>query len=69
LKVFALKFLETPSDDGKIKHEQWTWTPQNSEAINIYASGSSTSSRQSTYAAEKDDRSDSDRPNEGMYIA
>lgn len=25
--------------------------------------------RQSTYAAKKDDRSDSDRPNEGMFIA
>lgn len=69
MKVFATKFLEQPSKDEKINSESWSWSPQNSKAVDIYASGSATSSRQSTYAAEKDDRSDSDRPNEGMHIA
>lgn len=69
MKVFATKFLEAPSTDEKIDASNWSWEPTNKEAIDIYASGNATSSRQSTYAAEKDDRSDSDRPNEGLYIA
>lgn len=63
MKVFASNFLESPVDDTNQK--EWKWTPNNKDAIEIYATGKSTSSRQSTYAAEKDDRSDSDRPNEG----
>lgn len=69
MKVFASKYLEKPTNDEAILATDWKWIPSNSKAINIYASGNSTSSRQSTYAAERDDRSDTDRPNEGMYIA
>jgi len=68
MKVFAVKFLEVPSND-EIGESQWKWEPANPDAQKIYASGASTSTSQSTYAAEKDDRSDSDRPNEGMLIA
>ena len=68
MKVFATQFLEVPSN-GKISDDEWKWTPDNPEAKQIYASGASTNTNQSTYAAEKDDRSDSDRPNEGMLVA
>ncbi|EID0698774.1 hypothetical protein [Vibrio parahaemolyticus] len=68
MKVFATQFLEAPSSD-RIKEDSWTWTPENPDAKDIYGSGASTSSNQSTYAAEKDNRADSDRPNEGMRIA
>lgn len=68
MKVFARQFLETPSNDT-IDESQWKWAPSNPNAKKIYASGASTSTQQSTYAAERDDRSDSDRPNEGMLIA
>ena len=43
----------------------WKWEPKNPDLKHIYASGSKTATRQSTYAAEKDNESDSDRPNEG----
>lgn len=68
MKVFATKFLEAPSND-EISQDVWNWTPANPDAQKIYGSGASTSTAQSTYAAEKDDRSDSDRPNEGMLVA
>ena len=68
MNVFAAKFLETPSNDV-IETDDWIWEPANPDAKKIYASGASTNTNQSTYAAEKDDRSDSDRPNEGMLIA
>ena len=69
MKVFASKYLETMSSDNVSQDSQWSWTPADKDALRIYATGASTSSRQSTYAAEKDDRSDSDRPNEGMFVA
>lgn len=68
MKVFAMKFLEAPSND-EIVQGKWSWIPENPDAQKIYGSGASTSTQQSTYAAEKDDRSDSDRPNEGMLVA
>ena len=68
MQVFAVKFLETPSND-EVAQSTWTWTPSNPDVQKIYASGASTSTRSSTYAAETDDRSDSDRPNEGMLVA
>lgn len=68
MKVFATKFLE-PMSNNTVSDEKWTWTPEGENAQQVYASGASTSSRESTYAAEKDNRSDSDRPNEGMYVA
>ncbi len=69
MKVFASKYLEAMSSDSVPQDTQWTWTPADTDALHIYACGASTSTRQSTYAAEKDDRSDSDRPNEGMFVA
>jgi hypothetical protein len=66
-KVFASRYLEVPSKDNIIQ-QNWTWTPANSEIKELYASGASTTTQQSTYAAEKDDRGDSDRPNEGLLI-
>lgn len=69
MKVFATRYLEAPSKENKISLEDWKWEPVNKGAYDIYASGNSTSSNTSTYAAEKDNRSDSDRPNEGLYIA
>lgn len=68
MKVFATKFLERPSESN-LKDVAWVWSPTNKQAQKIYASGASTNTRQSTYAEEKDDRSDSDRPNEGMLAA
>ena len=67
MKVFATRFLEAPSSD-EVAQGEWSWTPVNSGAEKIYGSGASTSTAQSTYAAEKDNRSDSDRPNEGMLV-
>lgn len=69
MKVFASRYLEPMSSDSISKDEEWNWVPAGENAIEIYGSGASTSTNQSTYAAEKDNRSDSDRPNEGMYVA
>jgi hypothetical protein len=69
MKVFASRFLESPSNDTLNKDEKWTWEPHSEEVCEIYASGAATSTQASTYAAEKDNRSDSDRPNEGMLVA
>lgn len=69
MKVFASSYLEKFSSDVIGKDQKWSWTPDGEGAIGIYASGANTSSNQSTYAAEKDSRSDSDRPNEGMFVA
>ena len=69
MKVFATSYLEPMSSDSISKGEQWTWTPAGENAMQVYASGAPTSTQQSTYAAEKDNRSDSDRPNEGLYVA
>ena len=69
MKVFVTSYLESFSNNQVDRDEKWNWTPANSDVKKIYASGANTSTQQSTYAAEKDDRSDSDRPNEGMYVA
>lgn len=66
-KVFAIQFLESMDYIDK-KSAVWTWTPANSKAYDIYASGAPTSTNQSTYADGRDSRSDTDRPNEGMAI-
>lgn len=68
MKVFAVNFLEAPSND-EIVEAVWTWNPANPETKKIYASGASTGTKESTYVAETDNRSDSDRPNEGMLAA
>jgi len=69
MKVFASRYLEAMSSDKIISSEKWNWNPSNQDVKNIYACGAPTSTGQSTYAAEKDNRGDSDRPNEGMFIA
>jgi len=69
MKVFASRFLETMSQKEVIQKEEWTWHPKNEAVLETYASGRSTATRQSTYAAEKDNRADSDRPNEGSLVA
>jgi len=66
--VFASKFLEPISSNTTTEKKDWTWTPENEEIVDLYASGGNTRSRQSTYASEKDDRSDDDRPNEGKGL-
>ncbi|MBK8639151.1 MAG: hypothetical protein IPN92_13075 [Chromatiaceae bacterium] len=68
MKVFALRYLEPPISD-KPESTDWNWKPVNEEFANIYASGAPTNTQQSTYAAESDNRGDSDRPNEGMLLA
>lgn len=69
MNVFLQKYLEAPTQNSSIKAENWQWTPEGECAQEIYASGAATNTRESTYAAEKDDRSDSDRPNEGLIAA
>lgn len=68
MNVFASRFLEAMSQDESTETVEWTWTPA-SDVNLAYASGRSTSTRSSTYGAEKDDRSDTDRPNEGLLVA
>jgi len=65
MKVFATKFLEKPQAEIVKNPTKWNWEPYNKDIKTIYASGSKTATRQSTYASEKDNESDTDRPNEG----
>ncbi len=65
MKVFASNFLEAPQSESVINPSNWSWEPYNKDIKEIYASGSKTATRQSTYASEKDNESDTDRPNEG----
>lgn len=69
MKVFASRFLEQPHKDSVIEAVEWSWQPEQKSAYRIFASGASTNTKESTYAAEKDSRSDSDRPNEGSLVA
>lgn len=69
MKVFASKYLESFSNANAVSSDKWIWMPHDKSVCEIYASGNLTSSTESTYAAEKDTRSDHDRPNEGMLIA
>ena len=70
MKVFASTYLEKFSSDKIDNEKKWSWSPEGGkETKEIYASGANTSSTNSTYAAEKDNRSDSDRPNEGLFVA
>lgn len=65
MNVFGLNFLESVQENQITDSSKWTWTPYNPDMKEIYASGSKTATRSSTYAAEKDNEADSDRPNEG----
>lgn len=69
MKVFATRFLEPMKTQGDVPVDDWSWEPTGGEAHRIFASGASTNTRASTYAAETDDRADSDRPNEGHMVA
>jgi len=66
MNVFGLNYLEKMQSEQNVDVSTWAWKPENDEAKRIYGSGISTKSRESTYAAEKDNREDSDRPNEGL---
>lgn len=65
MNVFAERYLEAHTPQHPIPLEQWKWTPASLKIGEIYASGAKTATRSSTYAAERDDNSDTDRPNEG----
>lgn len=65
MKVFSLRFLEPLSGEKLASLTVWKWQPYNKDIVQIYASGSKTATQQSTYASEKDNESDTDRPNEG----
>jgi hypothetical protein len=64
--VYASRFLEGAATRQPEAQEEWTWTPYDPDSSEIFASGRSTNSRESTYQGEKDDRADIDRPNEGL---
>lgn len=66
MKVFGERFLERIQANEVLPVAAWTWSPKAESAARIYASGNSTRSRESTYAAERDNRQDEDRPNEGL---
>jgi hypothetical protein len=68
MRVYMSHLLEKVQSDV-VSSKDWTWEPEGGAVHDVYASGANTSSNQSTYAAEKDDRSDSDRPDEGMLVA
>jgi hypothetical protein len=68
MKVFATRFLEPMKGEEIQPVDAWKWQPANPDMKRIYASGASTNTQQSTYAAEKDNRSDNDRPNEGFLV-
>lgn len=66
MTVFGTRYFEAMREDKIVSTEGWSWKPASSAANRVYASGNSTRSRESTYAAEKDNREDEDRPNEGL---
>ena len=65
MSVFVTRYLEPSRIDEAVDSSQWKWAPQGSGAYRIYASGNNTRTNQSTYADERDQRSDTDRPDEG----
>ncbi len=69
MKVFATRFLEPMNGEDMLPLEGWSWQPANPDIERIYASGAKTSTRQSTYANERDNPTDTDRPNEGYLVA
>lgn len=65
MKVFASNFLESLTNETIAPSTEWNWQPSNPDVKEIYASGSKTATKSSTYSNEKDNESDTDRPNEG----
>lgn len=59
------QFLEPMQSTVVKPGEKWKWTPHNPDIKEIFASGAPTKEYVSTYAAEKDQRTSTDRPNEG----
>ena len=66
MNVFGENFLELVQENQVVDSSKWNWTPNNPDIKEIYASGSKTATRASTYVAEKDNEADTDRPNEGF---
>jgi hypothetical protein len=65
MKVFATDYLEMLQGETVVPSKDWSWQPANPNVKDIYASGSKTATKSSTYSSEKDNESDTDRPNEG----
>jgi len=65
--TFAERFLEPLSSETVAPGTVWDWAPADPEIPTIYGTGGNTSTRSSTYADERDDRQDDDRPNEGRF--
>lgn len=65
MNVFAEKFLEVQTPAPAVPVEAWSWVPRNPKVADIYATGGKTATRQSTYADDRDNNADTDRPNEG----
>ncbi|MBI1289197.1 MAG: hypothetical protein GC178_16645 [Flavobacteriales bacterium] len=65
MKVFASNYMEPLVGESVPPVSKWNWEPTNQEVKKIYASGAKTGTRASTYASEKDNEADTDRPNEG----
>ena len=65
MKVFASDYLEPLVSEHVLPIDKWNWSPNNPDIKKIYASGSKTATRSSTYSTERDNESDMDRPNEG----
>lgn len=65
MSVFGVNYLESVQENQITDNSKWSWSPSNPDMKEIYASGNKTATRSSTYAAEKDNESDADRPNEG----
>lgn len=63
MKVFGERYLEEMKYLDNPPTSEWDWEPVDSHRI--YASGANTNTQSSTYADDRDNRSDSDRPNEG----
>lgn len=61
-----MRYLEKVQQNAAVSPDKWNWRPASNGMSRIYGSGNSTQSRTSTYAAEKDNREDEDRPNEGL---
>lgn len=68
MKVFGSNFLEELSKDNAPKGK-WNWEPINKDIEKIYGTGASTKTQESTYADERDNRTDTDRPDEGFLVA
>ena len=65
MRVFATNYLENLSGEQVVPTAKWNWQPANPNIKAIYASGSKTATKSSTYTTEKDNEADTDRPNEG----